>query len=76
MGFCMQAFKLVKCEYIQFIDTIDHVSAPVRMTAYLCAVTRVFMHVSRGQRTISVVIPQELSTWVFETICHWLEPTR
>lgn len=35
MGFCMQAFKLVKCECIQFIDTIDHVSAPVRMTAHL-----------------------------------------
>lgn len=35
VGFCMQAFKLVKCECIQFIDTIDHVSAPVRMTAHL-----------------------------------------
>lgn len=35
MGFCMQAFKLVKCKYIQFIDTIDHVSAPVQMTVHL-----------------------------------------
>lgn len=78
MGFCMQAFKLVKCEYIQFIDTIDHMSAPVQMTAHLC----VQLHVcacmcleTRGQSQL--LFPKScLSEFLRQFVTGWSQLGR